>query len=83
MISIKLPLNVAKAQSMLVSTKGKRKILEKFHQNLQVKINGTELEVDSNVKYLRVLLDNCLDWKDQVQAVLFKGFQRAWDSKAC
>ena len=66
----------------MVSTKVKRKTLDRSSQHLQVKINGTELEVVSKIKYLGVLLDNSLDWKDQVQAV-FKGFQRAWDSKAC
>ena len=82
LISNKLSLNVAKTKSMLVSTKAKRKTLNKSNQNLQVNINGTELEVVSKIKLLGVLLDNSLDWKDQVQAV-FKGFQRGWDSKAC
>ena len=68
----KLSLNVAKTQSMLVSTKAKRKTLDKSSQHLQVKINGTELEVVSKIKYLGVLLDNSLDWKDQVQAVSLK-----------
>ena len=45
-------------------------------------VNGMELEVVSKIKHLGVLLDNSLDWKNQVQAV-FKGFQRAWDPKAC
>ena len=57
---------------MLVSTAAKRKALDKSNQNLQVKINGTELEVVSKMKYLQVLLDNSLDWKDQVRAVSLK-----------
>ena len=57
---------------MLVSTKVKRKALDKSSLHLQVKINGTELEVVSKIKYLGVLLDNSLDWKDQVQAVSLK-----------
>ena len=69
LISNKLSLNVAKPHSMLVSTKVKRKALDKSSQHLHVKINGTELEVVSKIKYLGVLLDNSLDWKDQVQAV--------------
>ena len=72
LINNKLSLNVAKTQSMLVSTKAKRKTLDKSSQHLQVKINGTELEVVSKSKYLGVLLDNSLDWKDQVQAVSLK-----------
>ena len=54
---------------MLVSTKAKRKALDKSSQKLQVKINGKELEVVSKIKYLGFLLDNSLDWKDQIQAV--------------
>ena len=45
LISNKLSLNVAKTQSMLVSTKVKRKALDKFNQDLLVKIDGTELVV--------------------------------------
>ena len=68
----KLSLNVAKTQSMLASTKAKRKDLDTSNQNLQVKSNGTEPEVVSKVKYLGGLLDNSLDWKDQVRAVSLK-----------
>ena len=56
LISNKLSLNVAKTQSMLVSTIAKRKTLDKSNQNLQVKINGTELEVVSKIEHLGVLL---------------------------
>ena len=72
LISKKLSLNVAKTQSMLVSTKAKGKAFYKSNQNLQVNINGTELEVVSKIKHLGVLLDNSLDWKDQAQAVPLK-----------
>ena len=71
-ISSKLSLNVAKTKSMLVSTKAKRKALNKPNQNLQVNSNGTELEVVSKIKHLGVLLDNSLYWKDQVRAVPLK-----------
>ena len=57
---------------MLVSTKAKRKALNETNQNLQVNITGTELEVVGKIKHLGVLLDNSLDWKDQVQAVSLK-----------
>ena len=68
MISNKLSLNVAKTQSMLVSTKAKRKAIDKSNRNLQVKVKGTDLDVVSKIKYLRVRLNNSLDWKDQVRA---------------
>ena len=71
-ISNKLSLNVAKTQSMLVSTKAKRKALEKSNQNLQVKTNRMELEVVSKIKSIGLLLDNSLDWKDQVRDVSLK-----------
>ena len=72
LISNKLSLIVAKSQSMLVSTKVKGEALDKSSQHLQVQLNGTELEVVSKIKYLGVLLDNSLDWRDQVQAVSLK-----------
>ena len=71
LISNKLSLSVAKTQSMLVSTKAKRKALDKSNPNLRVKIDGTELELVRKIKYL-VLLDNSLDRKDQVLAVSLK-----------
>ena len=74
LISNKLSLNAAKTQSMLASTKAKRKALNKSNQNLPVNIKGAELEVVSKIKYLGVLLGNSLDWKDQVQAVSLKIF---------
>ena len=44
----------------------------KSNQNLQVNINGTELEFVSKIKLLGVLLDNSLYRKEQVQAVSLK-----------
>ena len=70
--SNKLSLNVAKTQSMLVSTKAKRNALNMSNQNLPMKIHGTELEVVNKIKCLRVQVDNSLDWKSQVQAVYLK-----------
>ena len=67
MISNRLSLNVAKTQSTLVFTKAKRKALDTSNQNLQVKINGTELEVVSKIKYLGALFDNSLDWKEKAR----------------
>ena len=49
--SNKLSLIVAKNQSMLASTKAKRKVIDTSNQNLQVKINGTELVDFSKIKY--------------------------------
>ena len=79
LVSNKLSLNVAKTKSMLVSTKtksmlvstkAKRKTLNKSNQNLQVNINGTELEVVSKIKLLGVLLDNCLIGKNKSRLCL-------------
>ena len=52
LISNKLSLNVAKTKAMLVSTRAKRKALNKSNQNLKVNINGTELEVVSKIMLL-------------------------------
>ena len=57
---------------MLVSTKAKRKAIDKSNQNLPVKINGTELEVVSKIKYLGIILENSLYWNDQVRDVSLK-----------
>ena len=72
LISNKRSLNVAKTQSMLISTKAKRKAFDRSNQNLQVNIHGTELEIVTKIKYLEVLVDNSLDRKDQVRAVSLK-----------
>ena len=45
LISNKLSLNLPKTHLILVSTKAKRNALDKLNQNLQVKINGTELRL--------------------------------------
>ena len=50
LISNELSLNVGKTQSMLVSTNARRKALNKSNKNLQIKINGMELEVVSKMK---------------------------------
>ena len=64
LISNKLSFNVANTQSMLASTKAKRKALDKSNQNRQVKVHGTTPAVISKIKYLGVLLDNSLDWRN-------------------
>ena len=63
-ISNKLFFNVAETQSKLVYIKAKWKALDKSNENLQVKINGKEIEVVSKFKCLGVVLDNSLDWKN-------------------
>ena len=65
-----LPLNVAKTRSMLVFTKAKWKALDKSNQNLRVKIYGMELEVVTKITFFGDLLDNSLDWKNEVQKVI-------------
>ena len=64
LISNKLSFNVANTQSMLVSTKAKRRAPDKSNQNRQVKVHGTTPAVISKIKYLGVLLDNSLDWRN-------------------
>ena len=60
----KLSLNVAKTNSMLISTKQKHKILKNRDEDLKLKIRNKELEVIQKTKYLGVTIDNSLNWKD-------------------
>ena len=54
-----LKMNVAKTQLMVLNRKSKDKKVEQ----MQVPIDGTELNKQSSVKYLGVLIDNDLTWK--------------------
>ena len=60
----KLSLNVAKANSMLISTKQRHKILKSRDEDLKLKIHNKELEVIQKTKYLGVAIDNTLNWKE-------------------
>ena len=65
----KLSLNVAKTQSVLISTKQKHNSLKSRNKALELKIRDIELEVVQKAKYLGVQIDYCLDWKEQIKAV--------------
>ena len=71
----KLSLNVAKTQSMLISTKQKHNSLKSQSEALELKIRDNELEVAQKTKYLGVQIDCSLDWKDQIKAVSSKVFE--------
>ena len=59
-----LKMNVAKAQLMVLNRKSKDKKVEQ----MQVSIDGTELNKQSSVKHLPgVLIDNDLTWKAHVK----------------
>ena len=57
-----LSLDVAKTQSMLLTTKQKHKVLDSLHEGLGIKIHENELELLQNTKYLGVKIDCFLDW---------------------
>ena len=68
----KLSLNVAKTNSMLVSTKQKHNILKSRNEDLDLKIRDNELEIIQKNKYLRVQIDNSLNWKEDIKTVSSK-----------
>ena len=68
----KLSLNVMKTHSMLISSKQKHKVLKYQNEFLKLKIQGVELEVVQNTKYLGVQVDNTLDWREHIQTISSK-----------
>ena len=64
----KLPLNVAKTHSMLITTKQRRDVLKSSNQNLELSIR----DVVQKTKCLGVQIDCFLDWKEQMKAVSAK-----------
>ena len=68
----KLSLNVAKTNSMLITTKQKRNILKDTNLDLDLNLRENELEVVQKTKYLGVQIDCSLDWKEQIKAVSAK-----------
>ena len=68
----KLSLNVAKTNSMLVSTTQKHNILKSRNDDLDLKIRDNELEIIQKTKYLGVQIDNCLNWKEHIKTVSTK-----------
>ena len=59
----KLSLNVAKTQSMVISTKQKLAVLKSRTEQLNLHINDTDLDGVQSIKYLGVHVVNTLDWK--------------------
>ena len=68
----KLSLNVAKTNSMLVSTKQKHNGLKSRNEDLDLKIRNNELEIIQKTKYLGVQIDNSLNWKEHIKTVSTK-----------
>ena len=68
----KLSLNVAKTNSMLVSTKQMHNILKSRNEDLHLKLRDNELEIIQETKYLGVQIDNSLNWKEHIKTVSTK-----------
>ena len=68
----KLALNVAKAQSMLISTKQKHNILRSKNKALVLNIHNNKLIVVQKTKYLGVQIDSSLDWREQIKVISTK-----------
>ena len=65
----KLSLNVAKTQSIVISTKQKLAVLKSRTEQLHLYIHDTDLDGVQSIKYLGVHIDNTLDWKKHTQEV--------------
>ena len=69
----KLSLNVAKTQSMVISTKQKLAVLKSQTEQLNLHLHDKDLDGVQSIKYLGVHIDNTLDWKN-----IFKKFQKRY-----
>ena len=65
----KLSLNVAKTQSLVISTKHKKAVLKDQTVKQVLNICEKPVEVAENIKYLGVHIDRSLDWKKHIQEV--------------
>ena len=68
----KLSLNVAKTNCMLIVTKQKHSYLKYRNENLHLTMRSKELEVIQKNKYLGVVIDNSLNWKEHIKSVSAK-----------
>lgn len=68
----KLSSNIAKTQSMLITTKHRKKYLQISGQTYQPSIRKTCIEVVSNNLYLSVQIVDHLSWKEHMKAVTAK-----------
>ena len=63
----KLSMNVAKTQSMTISTNHKQAALDGENEQLNLVIRDKTLEVVQSTKYLGVQIDNPFDWTKHIQ----------------
>ena len=68
----KLSLNVSKTYSMLIGSKPRLRSLNNSSKNLELKIRTSRLEVVNKTKYLGVIIDNSLDWKEHIKIIVSK-----------
>ena len=70
--SNKLSLNVAKTQSMVISTKQKHATLKQQTDQLNLQIRQSALEAVARTKCLGVHIDNSLNWKKHIEEIAKK-----------
>ena len=68
----KLSLNVVKTPSMLLSTKQRKNTFKSRNETYHLKIRGNELQDATKSKYLGVVIDCSLDWREQIQSISSK-----------
>ena len=74
----KLSLNVAKTQSMVISTKQKLAVLKSQTEQLNLHIHDKDLDGVQSIKYLGVHIDNTLDWKKTYSRSFKNDFAISW-----
>ena len=65
----KLSLNVAKTQSLVISTRYNQAVMKDQAMTLALDICDEPVEVAENIKYLGVYIDRSLDWKKHIQEI--------------
>ena len=79
-----LSLNVAKTQSMTISTKHKQAALERKNEQLCLQMRNETLGAVQTAKYLGVHIENSLDRKKHIfRKDLKKKFTISWYVKIC
>ena len=68
----KLSLYVMKTHALLTSTKLKHKPLKNQDESLKLKHQSNELDIVQKTKYLRIQIDNTLDWKEHTKTISSK-----------
>ena len=76
-------LNVAKDQSLLISTEHRQAVMKEEAVTLALDICNAPVEVAENIKYIGVYIDKSLDWKKHIQGISKKVSRSLGVIKCC